>query len=129
MNDKCIDFDLRGKRIWVAGHTGMVGSAVMRHLEAEPCELITATRNELDLIDQKAVYAWLKNYKPDAIILAAAKVGGILENNDYPYQFLMENLQIQNNLIDGAFRLGVEKFIFLGSSCIYPQLSKQPITE
>ena len=108
----------------------MVGSAVWRALEARGySDLIGKTSQELDLRDQQAVANFFDSEKPEVVIDAAAKVGGILANNDYPYAFLMENMQIQNNLIDGAFKSGIEKFIFLGSSCIYPKFAKQPLKE
>ena len=117
-------------KIYIAGHKGMVGSAVWRALEARGySNLIGKTSSELDLRNQQAVNDFYKEEKPDAVIDAAAKVGGILANNDFPYQFLMENMQIQNNLIDGAFKSGIEKFIFLGSSCIYPKHAPQPLKE
>ena len=117
-------------KIYIAGHRGMVGSAVWRALEAKGyTNLVGKTSQELDLRDQAAVNAFYNLEKPDVVIDAAAKVGGILANNDFPYQFLMENMQIQNNLIDGAFKSSVEKFIFLGSSCIYPKFAKQPLKE
>ncbi len=108
----------------------MVGSAVWRALQAKGYNnLLGKTSQDLDLRDQAAVTNFYNLEKPDVVINAAAKVGGILANNDFPYQFLMENMQIQNNLIDGAFKNGVEKFIFLGSSCIYPKLAPQPLKE
>ena len=117
-------------KIYIAGHRGMVGSAVWRALEARGySDLIGKTSQELDLRDQQAVANFFDSEKPEVVIDAAAKVGGILANNDYPYAFLMENMQIQNNLIDGAFKSGIEKFIFLGSSCIYPKFAKQPLKE
>ena len=117
-------------KIYIAGHRGMVGSAVWRSLELKGYyNLIGYTSSELDLRDQKSVNDFFQNEKPDVVINAAAKVGGILANNNFPYQFLMENMQIQNNLIDGAFNSGVKKFIFLGSSCIYPKLAQQPLKE
>ncbi|WP_262710582.1 GDP-L-fucose synthase family protein [Algoriphagus kandeliae] len=120
----------RNTRIYIAGHRGMVGSAIWRKLEAEGyTNLIGKTSAELDLRNQAAVQDFFKAEKPELVIDAAARVGGILANNTYPYQFLMENLQIQNNLIDTAFHSGVEKFIFLGSSCIYPKLAPQPLKE
>ncbi|MCS5489167.1 GDP-L-fucose synthase family protein [Algoriphagus limi] len=120
----------RNIRIFIAGHRGMVGSAIWRKLEAEGyTNLIGKTSTELDLRNQAAVHDFFKAEKPEVVIDAAARVGGILANNTYPYQFLMENLQIQNNLIDTAFHSGVEKFIFLGSSCIYPKLAPQPLKE
>lgn len=117
-------------KIYVAGHHGMVGSAVWRALEAKGySNLLGKTSQELDLRDQAAVNAFYNLEKPEVVVDAAAKVGGILANNDFPYEFLMENMQIQNNLIDGAFKRGIEKFIFLGSSCIYPKFAPQPLKE
>jgi GDP-L-fucose synthase len=116
--------------IYIAGHNGMVGSAIWRTLTAKGyTNLIGASSKELDLRNQQAVRDFVRKNKPDVIIDAAAKVGGILANNNFPYPFLMENMQIQNNLIDSAHRLGVDKFIFLGSSCIYPKLAPQPLKE
>ena len=121
---------MKKTKIYIAGHRGMVGSAIWRALEAKGySNLIGKTSMELDLRNQKAVNDFYLNEKPEVVIDAAAKVGGILANNDYPYQFLMENMQIQNNLIDGAFKSGIEKFIFLGSSCIYPKFASQPLRE
>ena len=117
-------------KIYIAGHRGMVGSAVWRSLKSKGySNLIGKTSTELDLRNQQAVNDFYDQEKPEIVIDAAAKVGGILANNDYPYQFLMENLQIQNNLIDGAFQTDVKKFIFLGSSCIYPKFAHQPLKE
>ena len=117
-------------KIYIAGHKGMVGSSVWRALESKGySNLIGKTSSELDLRNQQAVEEFYSLEKPEVVIDAAAKVGGILANNDYPYQFLMENMQIQNNLIDGAFKSGIEKFIFLGSSCIYPKFASQPLKE
>jgi GDP-L-fucose synthase len=116
--------------IYIAGHKGMVGSAVWRALASKGySNLIGKTSAELDLRNQQAVNNFYNQEQPEVVIDAAAKVGGILANNDYPYQFLMENMQIQNNLIDAAHKAGVDKFIFLGSSCIYPKFASQPLKE
>jgi GDP-L-fucose synthase len=122
-------FDLRGKRVFVAGHRGLVGSAIVRRLADENCEVLTATRTELDLLDQAAVRRWMDEQRPDAIFLAAAKVGGILANDTYPADFLYQNLMIEANVIEAAHRSEVSKLLFLGSSCIYPKFSEQPIQE
>ena len=122
-------YDLKGKRIFVAGHRGMVGSAVVRRLETEDCEVITAAREELDLVDQAAVNAWMQEQRPDAIVMAAAKVGGIKANNDFPVDFLYKNLMIETNIAQAAHEADVERFLFLGSSCIYPKFAPQPIPE
>ena len=117
-------------KIYIAGHCGMVGSAIWRNLTSKGyTNLIGKTSSELDLRNQAAVEDFYKSEKPKVVIDAAARVGGILANSEYPYQFLMENMQIQNNLIDGAHQNNVEKFIFLGSSCIYPKLASQPLKE
>jgi GDP-L-fucose synthase len=120
---------LEGKRIWVAGHRGMVGSALCRRLASEPCEVITAGRETLDLTRQAEVEAWMADTRPDAVILAAARVGGILANDTRPAEFLHENLAIEANVIHAAHLAGVEKLLFLGSSCIYPKHAPQPIPE
>jgi GDP-L-fucose synthase len=120
----------KSSKIYIAGHRGMVGSACWRILEKLGySNLIGRTSKELDLRNQSQVYDFLRDSKPDVIIDAAAKVGGIVANKDYPYQFLMENMQIQNNLISAAHDLNVAKFIFLGSSCIYPKSAPQPLKE
>ena len=124
-----IDFELTGKKIFVCGHKGMVGSAIMRRLANENCTIVTADRSELDLRDDRAVKDWLGAAKPDAVILAAAKVGGILANDTMPVPFLLDNLRIQNAVINGAFEQGVSKLLFLGSSCIYPVQAVQPMAE
>ncbi|MDA8731218.1 GDP-L-fucose synthase, partial [Flavobacteriaceae bacterium] len=117
-------------KIYIAGHNGMVGSAIWRALEKKGYNnLIGKSSKELDLRNQQAVINFYIKEQPEVVIDAAAKVGGILANNDFPYQFLMENMQIQNNLIDGAHKTGIEKFIFLGSSCIYPKFAPQPLKE
>ncbi len=117
-------------KIYIAGHRGMVGSAVWRALEKKGYNnLIGKTSKDLDLKNQSKVKAFFKLEKPDIVIDAAARVGGILANNDYPYQFIMENMQIQNNLIDESLNSGINKFIFLGSSCIYPKFAPQPLKE
>ena len=122
-------YSLAGKRVWVAGHRGMVGSALMRRLEREDCNLITATRDELDLRRQADVEEWMQSHKPQAVFVPAAKVGGILANDTYPADFLYENLAIETNIIHAAHQSGVEKLLFLGSSCIYPKFADQPIDE
>ncbi|MGF1463728.1 MAG: GDP-L-fucose synthase family protein [Maricaulaceae bacterium] len=122
-------YDLTGKRVYVAGHRGMVGSALVRRLARERCEVLTVTRAELDLIRQAETEAWMRDAKPHAVFIPAAKVGGILANDTYPVDFLYDNLMIEANLIKAAFEVGVEKLVFLGSSCIYPKFADQPITE
>lgn len=120
----------QSSKIYIAGHRGMVGAAVWRALESKGYNnLIGRTSKELDLRNQQAVKDFFNQEKPEIIIDAAARVGGILANNDYPYQFLMENMQIQNNLIDSAHKHDAESFVFLGSSCIYPKLAPQPLKE
>lgn len=117
-------------KIYVAGHRGMVGSAIVRAIESQEMHTwIGATRSDLDLTDRNAVFHYLKTNKPDAVIIAAAKVGGIVANDSFPVDFLSENLQIQTNLIDGSHEAGIEKIVFLGSSCIYPKFAEQPILE
>ena len=122
-------YEFDGKRVFVAGHRGMVGSAVVRRLGQEGCEILTARRDELDLMNQAAVRIWFAEHKPDAVVLAAAKVGGILANDTYPADFLYDNLMIETNVIEAAFRSGVGRLLFLGSSCIYPKFAEQPIAE
>ena len=122
-------FDLRGKRVFVAGHRGMVGSAIVRRLAEEDCEVLTAPRSELDLMNQSMVRDWFTAESPDVVFLAAAKVGGILANDSFPADFLYDNLMIEANVIEAAHREGVAKLLFLGSSCIYPKFAAQPITE
>jgi GDP-L-fucose synthase len=122
-------YSLSGKRVWVAGHRGMVGSAIARRLAAEKCEILTATHAELDLTRQDDVEAWMAKTRPQAVFVAAAVVGGIHANNTRPAEFLTDNLQIQSNIIATAHKLDVEKLMFLGSSCIYPRLAPQPMAE
>jgi GDP-L-fucose synthase len=124
-----IPYSLSGKRIWVAGHRGMVGSAIHRKLENENCEVITANRQTLELRNQEAVQTWIQNHKPDAIFLAAAKVGGIYANDTRPAEFLYDNLVIETNIIHAAKLNNVEKLMFLGSACIYPREANQPMAE
>ena len=120
----------KNTKIYIAGHRGMVGNAIWRNLESKGySNLIGRTSKELDLRNQQEVLSFFKEEQPEVVIDAAARVGGILANNDYPYQFIMENMQIQNNLIDTALAEGVEKFVFLGSSCIYPKFAPQPLKE
>ena len=132
MNDtpEQTSYDLRGKRIWVCGHRGMVGAALVRRLEAEnPAEILTVGRTDVDLTQQADVTRWMYAHRPDAVFIAAAKVGGILANATYPADFLYDNLMIAANVIHAAHNVGVEKLVFLGSSCIYPKLAEQPIRE
>jgi GDP-L-fucose synthase len=122
-------FSLTGKRVWVAGHRGMVGGAIVRRLEREGCEILTVPRSEVDLRRQDAVETWMAAARPDAVFLAAATVGGILANSTRPAEFLYDNMMVEANIIEAARRTGVHKLLFLGSSCIYPRLAPQPMTE
>jgi GDP-L-fucose synthase len=122
-------YDLTGKKVFVAGHRGLVGSALVRRLERADCEILTATRADADLTDQRQVREWFAANRPDVVMLAAAKVGGILANDTYPADFIYENLMIEANVIEAAFRNEVGKLLFLGSSCIYPKFAEQPIVE
>ena len=122
-------FDLRGKRVYVAGHTGMAGSAIVRRLAGEGCEVLTTDRRTLDLTRQADTEAWLADNKPDAVFVAAARVGGIFANNAYPADFIADNLAIGLNVIHGAHKAGVSKLLALGSSCIYPKFAPQPMSE
>jgi GDP-L-fucose synthase len=124
-----LPFDLSGRRIFVAGHRGMVGSALVRRLKCEHCEVLTADRRALDLTRQADTEEWLRHNLPDVVIVAAARVGGIAYNNAFPVDFLADNLAIELNLIGGSFAIGVRKLLFLGSSCIYPRLAPQPMSE
>jgi GDP-L-fucose synthase len=122
-------FPLEDKRVWVAGHNGMVGSALVRRLARENCEILIVDRKTVDLKDQAATRAWIIDAKPDAIFLAAARAGGILANDTYPVDFLYDNLMIESSVIEAAYRANVSKLLFLGSSCIYPKMAPQPIPE
>lgn len=122
-------FSLENKKVWVTGHNGMVGSAIVRRLQTENCQVLTVNRQSLDLLNQSLVNSWVQDYKPDVIFLAAAKVGGIHANNEYPAEFLYQNLMIESNVIHAAHLASVKKLVFLGSSCIYPKFADQPIPE
>ncbi len=122
-------YPLKGKKVWVAGHRGMVGSALCRRLQQEQCDIVTVSRSELDLLSQYDVADWVAEHKPQAVFVAAAKVGGIYANDTKPAEFLYDNLMIQNNIIHSSYKNNVEKLIFLGSSCIYPKFAEQPIAE
>jgi GDP-L-fucose synthase len=123
------NFDLRGKRVYVAGHRGMVGSALVRRLAHEDCDILTALRQEVDLRGQTAVDAWFAANRPQAVFMAAATVGGIYANDTRPSDFLYDNLVIATNVVGAAHRFAVEKLMFFGSTCIYPRLAPQPIPE
>ena len=122
-------YSLKGKKVFVAGHRGMVGSAVSRRLAVEDCEILTVDRSAVDLRNMAEVNSWMQSNQPDVVVLAAAKVGGIHANASYPVEFLQDNLMIQNSVISASHNANVERLLFLGSSCIYPKHSGQPITE
>src|SRR6516162_764742 len=122
-------FDVHGKRVYVAGHRGMVGSALVRRLAREDCQILTASRSEVDLRNQQAVDRWFDEHRPDVVFVAAARVGGIYANNAQPGDFLYDNLALQTHLIEAARRVQVAKLLFFGSSCIYPRLAPQPMPE
>jgi GDP-L-fucose synthase len=122
-------FDFASKRVYVAGHRGMVGSAIVRRLKSEKCDILTADRAQVDLTRHEQTERWISSAKPDAVIVAAAKVGGIAFNNAYPVDFLTENLSIALNVIRASHLAGVKKLLFLGSSCVYPRLAPQPMSE
>jgi GDP-L-fucose synthase len=124
-----IIYPLEGKRIWVCGHKGLVGSAIVRRLASEKYVTVTVDRRQVDLIRQDEVEKWLKDAHVDAIVMAGAKVGGILANDSYPADFLYQNLMVEANTIEAAHRVDVNRILFLGSSCIYPKLAPQPIVE
>lgn len=123
------EFSLAGKRVWVAGHRGMAGSAVVRRLAQEKCQILTVDKGKVDIRRQDQVEAWMRAHRPQVVVVAAAKVGGILANSMYPAAFLYDNLAIETNIIHSAYLTDVEKLLFLGSSCIYPKLCPQPMTE
>lgn len=122
-------YRLDGKRIWVAGHNGMVGRAVIRQLDARDCTVLIAERGDVDLTRQSDVENWVAANKPDAVFVCAARVGGILVNDSYPADFIYDNLMIEANIVHASFKASVEKLLFLGSSCIYPKHAEQPMTE
>ena len=128
-----VPYSLMGKRLWLAGHNGMVGQALSRRIRSDEsfqkCTILTAERNELDLCRQQAVEEWVRQQQPQVVIIAAARVGGIHANHNQPAEFLYDNLMIEANIIHASYRAGVEKLLFLGSSCVYPRLAKQPIVE
>jgi GDP-L-fucose synthase len=123
------NYSLSGKKVFVAGHRGMVGSAIVRRLATENCQVLVAERGEADLLNDGQTRLWLEKNRPDVVVLAAAKVGGIGANNALPVDFLCENMRIQLNVIEGSHAVGVERLLFLGSSCIYPKFAQQPINE
>lgn len=122
-------YELAGKRVFVAGHRGMVGSAIMRRLKNERCDLLTVTRGDVDLRRASEVERWMDKERPECIFLVAARVGGIQANDSRPAEFIYDNLMIEANVMEAARRFGAEKLLFLGSSCIYPRMARQPITE
>ncbi|MDX3924425.1 MAG: GDP-L-fucose synthase [Shinella sp.] len=130
INNTDIDaFDLRGKRVWVAGHTGMVGSALVRRLKGEQCNILTVPHDEVDLTRRRETEEWMRKARPEVVFVAAARVGGIAANARYPADFLYTNIMIAMNVLKTSFETGVEKLLCLGSSCIYPKLAAQPIRE
>ncbi len=124
-----VDFSLAGKKVWVAGHRGMAGSAIVRRLAGENCDIITVSHQDLDLRRQAEVETWLQQHRPDAVFVAAGQVGGILANSSRPAEFLYDNMMIEFNVIHGSHLAGVKKLLFLGSSCIYPRQAPQPMAE
>jgi len=129
LDSSALPYSLKGKRVWVAGHRGMVGSAIIRRLEKEGCECLIATRQDVNLSRQSEVETWMAENRPQAVFVTAAKVGGIHANTIYPAEFIYQNLMIEANIIHTAYKTGVEKLLFLGSSCIYPKMASQPISE
>jgi GDP-L-fucose synthase len=124
-----MSYELKGKRVWVAGHRGMAGSAIVRRLATEECEVLTVGRDQVDLRRQESVEKWLADRRPHAVFLAAGTVGGILANDSRPADFIYDNLAIETNVIHSAWKAGVEKLLFLSSSCVYPRLAPQPMSE
>jgi GDP-L-fucose synthase len=124
-----VGFELKGQRVWVAGHSGMLGSALVRRLQSEDCEIVSVSRDDLDLRRQSDVEDWFGSMRPTVVLLAAARVGGVLANSRYPASFLTDNLLIQNNVIKTSAETGVRKLVFVSSSCVYPRLASQPIQE
>ena len=122
-------YTLRNKRVWVAGDRGLVGSALVRRLQREGCEIVAAPRDQVDLRRPDQTEQWMAAAKPQAVFLAAARVGGIYANDTRPAEFIYDNLMIQSNVVEASRRVGVEKLMLLGSSCIYPRLAPQPIPE
>ena len=123
------EFDLSGCRVWVAGHRGMVGAALCRRLASEQCEIVTVARENLDLRRQSDVEEWMSGTRVDVVVIAAATVGGIIANDERPAEFLYDNLMIETNIINAAWRLSVHKLLLLGSPGIYPRMASQPIQE
>lgn len=128
MPDK-VPYSLAGKRVWVAGHRGLVGSALVRRLKSEDCTILTASRQQVDLRSAEQVNFWMRETRPQAVFVAAARVGGIHANDTRPAEFIYDNLMIEANVIEAAHRYNVEKLVFLGSSCVYPRMAPQPIPE
>ena len=124
-----MNISLINKKIWVTGATGMVGTSLVKKLSKIKCKILKPSRRKLDLLNNQEVYKYVKNNKPDIVFMTAAKVGGIFANNAYPANYIYENLQIQNNIINASKMFNVKKLIFIGSSCIYPKKCKQPIKE
>jgi GDP-L-fucose synthase len=124
-----VAFDLTGKRVFVSGHRGMAGSAIVRRLSTESSEVITVGSDELDLRQAEPTRQWLCEKRPDVVVVTAARVGGIVANSTYPVSFLADNLHIELNLIEGSYAGGIQKLLFVGSTCIYPKFAKQPISE
>src|SRR6266581_6232927 len=128
-NSSPVPFNLAGKRIFVAGHNGMAGSAIVRRLRQEPCEVLVEERRDLDLTRQEPTENYFRSTRPDVVVMAAGRVGGILANNTYPVEFLADNLAMELNCIRASHMSGVQKLLFLGSTCIYPKFAKQPMSE